>query len=335
MDIITLACGNGGEESHRLINDLFYKYFRNNELLKGNDSAILDTMSKRMAVTTDSFVIKPIFFKGGDIGKLSVCGTINDLAVSGAKPIYMTVAFIIEEGFLIKDLEKIVISISEEAKRNNILIVSGDTKVVERGSCDGIYINTTGIGIIPKGKGRLDYKNIKDGDKIIVSGTIGDHGISIMCDREELELDSEIKSDCASLYKLTEEILKCSNNIRVMRDPTRGGLATTLKEIVDSSGMSMRIKEDSIPIKDNVNNVCDMIGLDPLYIANEGKIICIVSKEDSNKVLKVMRSLEIGKDSTIIGEVIDDGARKLYYETLIGAERTLERVKGEQIPRIC
>lgn len=335
MDIITLACGNGGEESHRLINDLFYKYFRNDELLKGNDSAILDLINKTIAITTDSFVIKPIFFKGGDIGKLSVCGTINDLAVSGAIPLYITVAFIIEEGFLIKDLEKIIISISEEAKRNSISIISGDTKVVERGSCDGIYINTTGIGYIPNDRKVLNYKNIKDGDKIIVSGTIGDHGISIMCDREELELDSEIKSDCTSLYKLTEEILKYSDNIRVMRDPTRGGLATTLKELVDSSGMSMRIREESIPINNNVNNVCDMIGFDPLYIANEGKLICIVSKEDSNKVLNAMKSIEIGKNSTIIGEVIDDGESKLYYKTLIGAERILERVKGEQIPRIC
>lgn len=335
MDIITLACGNGGEESHRLINDLFYKYFKNNELIKGNDSAILDINNKRIAITTDSFVIKPIFFKDGDIGKLSVCGTINDLAVSGAIPRYITVAFIIEEGFLIKDLERIIISISEEAKRNKISVVSGDTKVVERGSCDGIYINTTGIGFIPKDRRYLDYKNIKNGDKIIVSGTIGDHGMSIMCDRGELELDSEIKSDCTSLYKLTEEILKCSNNVRVMRDPTRGGLATTLKELVDSSGMSMKIKEESIPINDNVNNVCDMIGLDPLYIANEGKLICIVSKEDSDKVLKAMKSLEVGKNSTIIGEVVDDGEKKLYYQTLIGAERILERAKGEQIPRIC
>lgn len=335
MDIITLACGNGGEETHSLINDLFYKYFKNDELLKENDSAILDVINKKIAVSTDSFVIKPIFFKGGDIGKLSVCGTINDLAVSGAIPLYITVALIIEEGFLIKDLEKIIISISEEAKRNNISIISGDTKVVERGSCDGIYINTTGIGYIPNCRNRLNYKNIKNGDKIIVSGTIGDHGISIMCDREELELDSEIKSDCASMYKLAEEILKCSNNIRVMRDPTRGGLATTLKELVDASGMSMRIKEDSIPINDNVNNICDMIGLDPLYMANEGKLICIVAKEDSNKVLSKMKALDIGKNSTIIGEVIDDGESKLYYETFIGSERILERVKGEQIPRIC
>lgn len=226
-------------------------------------------------------------------------------------------------------------SISDEAKKNNVLIISGDTKVVERGSCDGIYINTTGIGIIPKDREALDYKNIKSGDKIIISGTIGDHGMSIMCEREELGVSSEIKSDCASLYELTKEILNCSNNVKVMRDPTRGGLATTLKELVESSRMSMRINEEDIPVNDSVNNICDMLGLDPLYVANEGKLICIVAEEDSEKVLNVMKSLKIGENSEIIGEVINDGEKKLYYKTLIGAERVLERAKGEQIPRIC
>lgn len=335
MEVITLACGNGGEESSRLINDLFYKYFGNSELIKGNDSSIIDINNEKIAVSTDSFVIKPIFFKNGDIGKLSICGTINDLAVSGAIPKYITVAFVIEEGFLLKDLEKIVKSISNEAKNNNVLIISGDTKVVEKGSCDGIYINTTGIGIIPKDREVLDYKNIKSGDKIIISGTIGDHGTSIMCEREELGVSSDIKSDCASLYELTKQILKCSNNVRVMRDPTRGGLATTLKELVDSSGMSMRINEEDIPVNDGVYSICDMLGLDPLYVANEGKLICIVSKDDSTKVLEVMKSLKVGENSKIIGEVIDDNKKKLYYKTFIGAERILEKAKGEQIPRIC
>lgn len=335
MEVITLACGNGGEESSKLISDLFYKYFKNSELIKGNDASIIDINNERIAISTDSFVIKPIFFKNGDIGKLSVCGTINDLAVSGAIPKYITVAFVIEEGFLIKDLERIVISISNEAKKNDVFIIAGDTKVVERGSCDGIYINTTGIGILPKDREVLDYKNIKSGDKIIVSGTIGDHGTSIMCEREELGVNSEIKSDCASLYKLTKEILKCSNNIRIMRDPTRGGLATTLKELVDSSRMSMRINEEDIPINDGVYSICDMLGLDPLYIANEGKLICIVSKEDSTEVLDVMKSLKVGENAKIIGEVLEESKKKLYYKTIIGSERILEKAKGEQIPRIC
>ncbi|MEG1003451.1 MAG: hydrogenase expression/formation protein HypE [Clostridium sp.] len=334
MDRVSLACGNGGEESNKLIEDIFYKYFKCDELLKGLDSAILNKIDGNIAVTTDSFVIKPIFFNGGNIGKLSVCGTLNDLAVSGAIPLYITTAFIIEEGLLINDLEKIVISISEEAKRNNVSIICGDTKVVEKGKCDGIYINTTGIGIL-NNKVNLGYGRIECGDKIVVSGTIGDHGMSIMCSRENLELQNNIYSDCKSLCELTNLIINSGLNVKFMRDPTRGGLATTLREIVDSSNKSMKIKEESIKVRDDVSNVCDMLGLDPLYIANEGKIICIVSNDDSNKLLELIKGKECGINASIIGEVIDDYNNELYFETLIGGTRILNRVSGDELPRIC
>ena len=334
MDRVSLACGNGGEESNKLIKDIFYKHFKCDELLKSLDSAILNKIDGNIAVTTDSFVIKPIFFNGGNIGKLSVCGTLNDLAVSGAIPLYITTAFVIEEGLLINDLEKIVISISEEAKKNNVSIICGDTKVVEKGKCDGIYINTTGIGIL-NNKANLGYGRIECGDKIVVSGTIGDHGTSIMCSRENLELQNNIYSDCQSLCELTNSIINSGLNIKFMRDPTRGGLATTLKEIVESSKKSMKIKEEHINVRDDVSNVCDMLGLDPLYIANEGKIICIVSNDDSNKLLELIKGKEYGINASIIGEVIDDYNNELYFETLIGGTRILNRVSGEELPRIC
>lgn len=328
---ISLAHGNGGEETYKLINNLFYKYFNSEILLKGNDSAILSNINGNIAVTTDSFVVNPIFFNGGDIGKLSVCGTINDLAVSFAKPLYITVGLIIEEGFLIEDLEKIVKSIGEEAYKNDVKIICGDTKVVEKGKGDNIYINTTGIGVLED----TNCRKVNVGDKILVSGTIGDHGTSILCSREEIGLYNDIKSDCASLYSLTEKLISNLENIKIMTDPTRGGVATTLKEICNKECKNIKIYENDIPIRKDVDYVCSMLGLDPLYMANEGKLICIVSEEESKKALDIMKSSPLGKYAKIIGEVIDGENGELYYETLIGGVRILDMLKGELIPRIC
>lgn len=334
MDRIMLSHGSGGEETHKLINELFYKYFKNDILLQQNDSSIINEIKGEIAITTDSFVINPIFFEGGDIGKLSVCGTINDLSMSGARPLYITVAFIIEEGLLISDLEKIVKSIADTASLAKVSIIAGDTKVVDKGRCDKIYINTTGVGVIDYSKS-IDKTDIEVGDKIILSGTIGDHGISIMSQREYFQVENSIKSDCACLNELVENMLSTSNNIKIMRDPTRGGLATTLKEIVNTTNKSILINEASIKIKEDVRNFSEILGLDPLYIANEGKLICIVNSEDATKVLKTMKENKLGKDASIIGEVINSDNANLYLKTELGATKILQMAQGEILPRIC
>lgn len=333
MKSINLSHGSGGEETHKLIEELFYKYYKNDILLQQNDSSIVNKINGKIAITTDSFVINPIFFPGGDIGKLSICGTINDLSMSGATSLYITTSFIIEEGLSYEELELIVKSISKTAKEANVKIVAGDTKVVEKGKCEKIYINTTGIGIIENYE--VDGKNISIGDKVILSGTIGDHGMSIMSKRDFFNLENEIKSDCNYLNYLTKDMMQCSKNIKIMRDPTRGGLATTLKEIVNTYGRSIIIDEEKIKIKNEVKSFCEILGMDPLYVANEGKLISIVSKEDADKILKVMRSNPAGKDAEIIGEVIEDSRNNLYLKTSLGSRKILNMAKGEILPRIC
>jgi hydrogenase expression/formation protein HypE len=335
MDVITLSHGSGGRKTHNLIKNIFYKYFKNNILLQQNDSSVLHKLNGKIAVTTDSFVVSPIFFKGGDIGKLSICGTVNDLAVSGAKPLYITVGFILEEGLKLDILEKIVISMAETARKANVYIVAGDTKVVERGKGDKIYINTTGIGIIEDNREVLGIQQTKQGDKVIISGTLGDHGMCIMSEREELGFDGNIKSDCATLNELTRDILSISKNIKVMRDPTRGGLATTLNEIAEQRGMSIMLYEEEIPVKEDVLAMCEMLGFDPLYVANEGKLTLIVSHEDTEKVLNIMKKNPLGEDAKIIGEVINDNKGKVYLKTEIGGTRILNMYEEEILPRIC
>lgn len=333
MKTINLSHGSGGEETHKLIEELFYKHYENNILLQQNDSSIVEKINGKIAISTDSFVINPIFFPGGDIGKLSICGTINDLSMSGATPLYITTSFIIEEGLSYEELESVVKSMAKTAKEANVKIVAGDTKVVEKGKCEKIYINTTGIGIIEDYE--VDGKNISIGDKVILSGTIADHGMSIMSKREFFNLESEIKSDCNYLNYLTKDMIKSSKNIKIMRDPTRGGLATTLKEIVSTYGKSIIIDEEKIKIKDEVNSFCEILGIDPLYVANEGKLISIVSKEDADKVLETMRNNPAGKDAHIIGEVIEDNRNNLYLKTSLGGRKILNMAKGEILPRIC
>lgn len=335
MDIITLSHGSGGRKTHNLIRDIFYKHFKNNVLLQQNDASILHKVNGKVAVTTDSFVINPIFFNGGDIGKLSICGTVNDLAVSGAKPLYITVGFILEEGLSIEVLERVVISMAETARKANVYIIAGDTKVVERGKGDKIYINTTGVGIVEDNNKVLGIHHIKEGDKIIISGTLGDHGMCIMNEREELGFDVDIKSDCASLNELTRDILSVSKSIRIMRDPTRGGLATTLNEITEQRSMSIMIYEEQIPVREEVLGMCEMLGFDPLYVANEGKLVLVVAHEDAKKVLNAMKKNSLGEDAKIIGEVINDNKGKVYLKTEIGGTRILNMYEEEMMPRIC
>lgn len=335
MSIVTLSHGSGGKDTQDLIKNIFYKHFNNDILLQENDSSIVEIVKGRLAITTDSFVVNPIFFPGGDIGKLSICGTINDLSVVGAKPLYITAGFIIEEGFSMDSLDNIASSMGQASNKAKVKIIAGDTKVVERGSADGIYINTTGIGVLKKEEKCLSLKNIKVGDKIIVSGTLGEHGISIITKREGIDFNIDIKSDCNMVLSLVQDIMKVSKNTKVMRDPTRGGLATTLNELIHNKDISILLKEKNIPIKDEVLAACEILGLDPLYIANEGKIVTIVSKEDAYKVLEVMKSNPLGKDASIIGEIIDDSENKVYLKTKIGGTRVLNSIEEDLIPRIC
>ena len=335
MEIITLSHGSGGKATNKLIDNLFYKYFNNEFLLQKNDSSVLPVINGKIAMSTDSFVINPIFFEGGDIGKLAVCGTINDICMSGAKPLYISVGFIIEEGLPISELEKVVQSIAKTANEAGVEIVTGDTKVVEKGSCDKIYINTTGIGIIEKNRAYLGGDKVKNGDKIIISGTLGDHGMCVMNKRENLGFKTSIKSDCCLLNKLIEDILSASNNVKVLRDPTRGGLATTLNEIIEHSNISMEIAEEFIPVKPEVDAMCEILGLDPLFIANEGKVVVIVDKNDADNVLNIMRQNPVGKDSVLLGEAINDGKNKLYLKTKIGGRRIINMPEGEILVRIC
>jgi len=334
MEIITLSHGSGGKRTHELIKKIFYKYFDNEILLQQGDSSILKNLGGKIAVTTDSYVINPIFFPGGDIGKLSICGTVNDLAVSGAKPLYITVGFIMEEGLEIKDLEKIVISMAETAKECGVKIIAGDTKVVERGKGDKIYINTTGIGVF-ENDFDLTGSRIAVGDKVIVNGTLGDHGITILCEREELNFESQIESDCNSLHLLIKDILGVSKKVKFMRDVTRGGLATTLKEIIQEKEMSIVLHEKDIPVREEIGVICEILGFDPLYIANEGKVVLIVSKEDAYKVLQSMKNDPLGKNAAIVGEVVEDKGGKVYLKTEINGTRILDMIEEDLIPRIC
>lgn len=331
---ISLAHGDGGELAHKLIQEVFVEAFSHHQHAQ-LDSAILQVGSKELAISTDSFVVKPIFFPGGNIGKLAVAGTVNDICVSGATPLYLTTGFIIEEGFLVKDLKEIVQAMAEEAKKANVTIVAGDTKVVERGNVDGVFINTTGIGVFSNHEQKLP-KHFEEGDSIIISGSIGDHGIAILSARGDLGLVTELKSDCASLNKLVKEAMTASNEIKIMRDPTRGGLATTLVEICEDFRVTIEIDEQRLPIKNEVEGACDLLGFDPLYLANEGKVIIIVSKKDEQAVLQALKSQSTGSDATVIGKVTEINENgKLLLKTPLGSRRRLQRLSGIQLPRIC
>ncbi len=331
-DKILLSHGSGGTLMHELINELILKYLSNPFLSELKDSAILKINGKKIAFTTDSYVVDPIFFSNGDIGKLAVCGTINDLSTTGAKPLFISLSLILEEGLEMEILERILESIKHVSSEEGVLVVTGDTKVVERGKGDKIFINTSGIGIIEHDYD-LTYSRIEPGDKVIINGGIAEHGITIINERLNLKISNPPKSDCKALWKVVRDVLEISKEIKFMRDPTRGGLASTLNEIVSKTGLGIELIEKRIPIKENVFGICELLGLDPLYIANEGKMIFIVGNKDSDKVLEKMR--EIGeKEAEIIGEVIDEPKRVLL-KTLSGGKRIVDPIHGDPLPRIC
>lgn len=330
-EIITLDYGSGGKKTSRLIENMIVPELENPALSELGDGAVLDG-AERLVFSTDSFVVDPIFFPGGDIGKLSVCGTVNDLAMCGGSPIYLSCSFIIEEGLPVKELEKIIQSIGKTCRRAGVQVVTGDTKVVEKGRGDRIYINTAGIGVL-KYPG-LSPKNIKNGDKIIISGTVGDHGTAVMLARNGM-MQGDISSDCAPLNALAEAILSSGAQVRVLRDPTRGGVATTLNEFIEGGELGIELEEELIPVRGQVRAACDMLGLDPLYCANEGKLLCVVPAEDVEKTLNAMRMLPEGKDAAVIGSVTDRYAGKLVMKTAFGGSRILQKLTGAQLPRIC
>lgn len=333
IERILLGHGSGGILMHELIEKTIASALNLNQR-RYDDSAIIDMKNGRIAFTTDSYVVDPLFFPGGNIGDLAINGTINDLAVMGAIPLYISLSLILEEGFEFEKFNEILLSIRKSAENSGVKIVAGDTKVVNRGKGDGIYINTSGIGIIEDGID-ISGSNAKVGDKIIISGPIGNHGIAVIAERNGIKLNPPIKSDTAALNSLTIDMLKTSKNIRAMRDPTRGGLATTLKEIASASDICIEINEDEIPIENGVRGACELLGFDPLYVANEGILVAFVPEEDSEKVLAVMRKNSLGKRAAIIGEVKENPKKKVLLETSIGGTRIIDMLSGEQLPRIC
>jgi len=332
-DRVLLAHGSGGKLSHDLIEKSFVSAFSNPILDKLDDSAVFE-LNGRLAFTTDSYIVSPIFFPGGDIGKLAVCGTVNDLSMSGAIPLYLSLSFIIEEGLLITDLEKIVDSVHQAVAEAGVKIVAGDTKVVNQGGADKLFINTSGVGSVPPGVD-ISGANARPGDKVIVSGTLGDHGIAIVSQREGLKFHVPVESDCASLNRLVAEMLETSVNLHCLRDPTRGGLATTLNDFAQQSQVGINIYEESIPVNKAVLAACELLGFDPLYIANEGKLAAVVAPADADKVLAKMKRNQYGHEAAIIGEVVSEHQGRVVMKTRFGASRIVDVLVGELLPRIC
>ena len=332
MERILLGHGSGGKLMYQLIRDHFVPQF---EMKSLNDSAVLRGLGKgKFAFTTDSYVVSPVFFPGGNIGELAVNGTVNDLAMVGARPLYLTAGMILEEGFPIDDLKRILKSMSETAENAKVKIVAGDTKVVNKGKADGVFINTSGVGIIPEGT-NLSPLKVRTGDKILISGSIGNHGISVMAERNGISFDPPVLSDTAALNGLVKDMLKRSKQVRTMRDPTRGGLATTLKEIAVESGLCITIEEESIPVRSGVRGACDLLGLDPLYVANEGILIAFVGSGDAEVLVKTMKKHKSALESCIIGEVKKSPPGMVLLKTAIGGNRIIEMLSGDQLPRIC
>lgn len=329
---ITLSHGSGGRLMADLISEVFLSYFKNKILNKLDDAAEMQVTGDNIAFTTDSYTVKPLFFPGGDIGKLSICGTVNDLAVKGAKPIAISASFIIEDGFLMDTLKRIVCSMAKTARDCNVNIVTGDTKVVGKGEADAIFINTSGIGIIQRNM-NVSCSSAKVGDLIIVSGTLAEHGVSILNAREKFGLKPDIKSDVASVYPLVECCLNLSKYIHSMRDPTRGGLVSVLNEIAKASRVGMKIYEKDIPVKKEVARACEILGLDYLNIANEGKVVMFVASKEAKRILSRLKKIALGKNAKIIGEVTSD--KKVYLVTKLGTKRLLPLLEGEALPRIC
>lgn len=330
---ILLAHGSGGRLSHDLIDRILAPPLNNPILSRMDDSAVFE-LSGKIAFTTDSYVVSPIFFPGGDIGRLAVCGTVNDLSMSGARPLYISLALIIEEGLELEDLRRVVESVAETAAEAGVIIVTGDTKVVNRGQADRLFINTAGIGLI-EGGADISGSNARPGDRIILSGGIGEHGMAVMSKREGLQFNLPVKSDCAPLNHLTAVMLAASRRIHSLRDPTRGGLASTLNEFARQSGVGITIEEAKIPVHDGVRGACELLGLDPLYIANEGKLVAVIDPGDADMVLAAMKKNKYGVQAAIIGEVTTEHKGRVVMKTRIGSSRIVDMPAGEILPRIC
>jgi len=333
-DKILLDHGSGGKISHRLTTDMLLPVFDNPILAQLNDGAIFELEGLRIAFSTDSYTVDPIFFPGGSIGDLAINGTVNDVAMCGGNPVYLSVGLIIEEGFAVKDLEKIVAEMGKAAEIAGVTVVTGDTKVVPKGAVDKIFINTSGLGLIPQDINIASH-HARPGDQIILSGTIADHGITILTQREGLSFETSITSDTAPLNHMVSRMFSASKDIHVLRDPTRGGVGTALNEIAEKSQTGIRIYEERIPLKNEVAATCELLGFDPLYLANEGKLLAFVSPSDTDAVLAAIRENPFGKDATVIGEVVEDHSGKVIMETRIGGSRIVDMLAGEQLPRIC
>lgn len=336
-EVVTLAHGSGGEMGHALVRDIL-DILRDPILEELEDAALIpfdgEHRTGRVVFTTDSYVVRPLFFPGGDIGKLAVCGTINDLAMRGAVPLYLSAGFILEEGLPLADLKRVVASMADVAHEAGVRIVTGDTKVVERGSADKLFINTAGVGVVPADV-HISASAARPGDAILLSGAVGDHGLAIMTQREGLRFESPLRSDCAPLHTLVRAMLEASPHIHTLRDPTRGGLATTLNELAGQSGVGIRIEETTIPIHEPVRAASELLGLDPLYVANEGKLVAMVAEEDAHGVLRAMRAHPRGQEAAIIGQVVDEHVGQVAMRTILGTHRLLDLLASDQLPRIC
>jgi hydrogenase expression/formation protein HypE len=334
-DRIVMGHGSGGKMMHDLIAKAFMKPWDNPALRAGNDGSVISTHGhSRIVVSTDAHVVSPLFFPGGDIGALAICGTVNDVAMMGAKPLYLTVSFILEEGLELDTLTRVIDSMRARADEAGVSIVAGDTKVVGKGSADGIYISTTGVGLLPDDV-NIGGAEAKPGDAVILSGTLGDHGIAVLSARGLLGIETDLESDIAPLNAMIADMLAASQQIHVLRDPTRGGLATTLNEIAKQANVGIVIDEETIPIKPAVDSACELLGFDPLYIANEGKLVAIVTEKDAPKVLKAMKAFKYGQDAVIIGRVVAEPPQRVLLKTFIGSHRVVDVLMGEMLPRIC
>ena len=331
---VDMTHGAGGRAMAQLIDELFIRHFDNDLLRQRNDQAAFPVSHGRMVISTDGHVVSPLFFPGGDIGSLSVHGTINDVAMSGARPLYLAAGFILEEGYPLSDLEQIVASMAEASRQAGVPVVTGDTKVVEKGNGDGVFITTTGVGIIPDGL-NISSANARPGDAVLVSGHIGDHGVAIMSSRENLEFDTQIVSDSAALHELVAIMVDVTPEIRCLRDPTRGGLAAALNEIAQQSRVGIQLVEDRIPVRPDVAAACELLGLDPLYVANEGKLVAFCPAGKAADLLAAMQAHPLGSDAAIIGEVVEDDNSFITMETGFGGGRIVDWLAGEQLPRIC
>jgi hydrogenase expression/formation protein HypE len=333
-EAVLLGHGSGGKLSSEMLRTIFLPAFQNPVLDRLDDQAIVEVNGCRLAFTTDSFVVQPLFFPGGDIGTLAVNGTVNDLAMGGAKPLFLSLALILEEGLAMDVLRRVVESVRAAATEAGVMVVTGDTKVVERGSGDGVFVNTSGIGLVPAGL-HLSADRARPGDVVLLSGTIGDHGITILSQREGLEFESEIRSDTRALHRLAADMLGAGTAIRCLRDPTRGGVSSSLNEIAERSRVHIELQEHAIPVRDEVRGACEMLGLDPLYVANEGKLVAIVAAEAAEPVLEAMRRNPAGRDAQLIGRVMEEHPGLVTMRTPLGTSRIVDVLSGDQLPRIC